>query len=89
MTLSASSFIASAILLAWAYIANNQPAAARDVLEAVNKTSWTSAQQHAALSQAYAMLGDDQRSTAERNAALQINPMIFDAAAPLIWFGHH
>lgn len=79
----------SAILLAWAYIANNQPAAARDVLEALNKTSWSSAQQHAALSQAYAMLGDDQRSTAERNAALQINPMIFDAAAPLIWFGHH
>jgi tetratricopeptide (TPR) repeat protein len=79
----------SAILLAWALIANNQPAAARDILTVTNNTGWVSAQQHAALSQAYAMLGDSKLSSTEREAAAKLNPMIFDPAAPLIWFGHH
>jgi tetratricopeptide (TPR) repeat protein len=79
----------SATLLAWALLANNRPAEARDVLERLGGTAWRSAQQYAALSQAHAMLGDSDRSRAARDAALGINPRTFDPAAPLIWFGHH
>lgn len=79
----------SATLLGWALLANNRPAEARDVLERLGRTPWRSAQQYVALSQAYAMLGDNDRSDAARDAALKINPRAFDPAAPLIWFGHH
>ncbi len=79
----------SAILLAWAYLANGQPAKAKALLEALGRTKWQSAQQHAALAEAYAMLGQGKASEREREAALVLNPKIFDPAAPLIWFGHH
>lgn len=52
----------SATLLGWALLANSRPAEARDVLERLGRTGWRSAQQYAALSQAYAMLGDSDRS---------------------------
>ncbi len=79
----------SATLLGWALLANGRAAEARDVLEALNRTDWKTAQQYVALSQAYAVLGDSQRSDTARNAALAINPRATDPAAPLIWFGHH
>lgn len=79
----------SATMLGWALLANNRPAEARDLLERLGRTPWRSAQQYVALSQAYAMLGDSDRSDAARDAALKINPRAFDPAAPLIWFGHH
>ncbi|MBX9731117.1 MAG: hypothetical protein K2X59_07300 [Sphingomonas sp.] len=79
----------SITMLGWALLANNRPAEARDLLEALNRTEWRTAQQYVALSQAYAMLGDGNRSDTARNAALTINPRAFDPAAPLIWFGHH
>lgn len=79
----------SATLLGWSLLANNQPTDARDLLEQLNRTPWRSAQQYVALSQAYAMLGDSDRSDTARDAALKINPRAFDPAAPLIWFGHH
>jgi tetratricopeptide (TPR) repeat protein len=79
----------SATMLGWALLANNRPAEARDVLERMGRTAWRSAQQYAALSQAYAMLGDIDRRDAARDAALTINPRTFDPAAPLIWFGNH
>jgi len=79
----------SATLLGWALLANNRPAEARDVLERLGRTAWRSAQQYVALSQAYAMLGDSDRSDEARDAALTINPRAFDPAAPLIWFGNH
>ena len=75
--------------LGWALLANNRPAEARDLIEALNRTEWRTAQQFVALSQAYAMLGDGNRSATAREAALTINPRAFDPAAPLIWFGHH
>ena len=79
----------SATMLGWALLANNRPAEARDVLDALNRSPWRTAQQYVALSQSYAMLGDSDRSDAARDAALKINPRAFDPAAPLIWFGHH
>ncbi len=79
----------SATMLSWALLANNRPAEARDVLETLNRTPWRTAQQYVALSQAYAMLGDSNRSDAARDTALMINPRAFDPSAPLIWFGHH
>lgn len=79
----------SITVLGWALLANNRPAEARDLIEALNRTEWRTAQQYVALSQAYAMLGDGDRSDTAREAALTINPRAFDPAAPLIWFGHH
>lgn len=79
----------SAILLGWAYLANGKPAEARGLLEGLAKTKWRSAQQHAALAEAYAMLGQGKASERERERALALNPKIFDPAAPMIWFGHH
>lgn len=79
----------SATMLAWALLANNRPAEARALLERLNRTPWRTAQQYVALSQAYAMLGDSERSDSARDEALKINPRAFDPAAPLIWFGHH
>ncbi len=89
LNLAARPYGDSATLLGWALLANNRPAAARDVLEALNRTGWRTAQQYVALSQAFAMLGDSDRSDAARAVALQINPRATDPAAPLIWFGHH
>ncbi|HEV7232852.1 MAG TPA: hypothetical protein VGN36_01305 [Sphingorhabdus sp.] len=79
----------SAILLAWAYLANGQAAKAKTVLETLGRTKWQSAQQHAALAEAYAMLGQGKASEREREKAMAVNPKIFDPAAPMIWFGHH
>lgn len=79
----------SATMLGWALLANNRPADARALLERLNRTPWRTAQQYVALSQAYAMLGDSERSDSARDEALKINPRAFDPAAPLIWFGHH
>ncbi len=79
----------SAILLGWAYLANGQPTKAQVLLEALGRTKWRSAQQHAALAEAYAMLGKSTASEREREKALVLNPKIFDPAAPMIWFGHH
>ena len=79
----------SAVLLAWALLANDDPKQALRVLKPLAKTNWSGAQQHAALSATYAMLGQERESEQERDKALAINPKIFDPAAPLIWFGHH
>lgn len=79
----------SAILLGWAYLANGQPAKAKLILESLGQTKWQSAQQHAALAEAHAMLGQNKASEREREKALALNPKIFDPAAPMIWFGHH
>lgn len=87
--MAARPYGSSATLLGWSLLASNRPADARDVLERLGRTPWRSAQQYVALSQAYAMLGDSDRSNAARDAALAINPRAFDPAAPLTWFGHH
>lgn len=79
----------SATMLGWALLANGRASEARDVLETLNRTEWRTAQQYVALSQAYAMLGDSDRSDHARETALTINPRAFDPSAPLIWFGHH
>ncbi len=79
----------SAVLLAWAHLANGNPKQAQQVLEPLRQTQWRGAQQHAALAATYAMLGQEDVSAQERDKALAINPNIFDPAAPLIWFGHH
>lgn len=79
----------SAVLLGWAYLANGKPAEARALLEALGTTKWQSAQQHAALAEAYDMLGKSKASEREREKALALNPKILDPAAPMIWFGHH
>ena len=79
----------SAVLLGWALIANNRPRDAAALLEKVNASRWDVAQQHSALAEAYDMLGMADKSQAERAKALALNPHIFDAAVPLIWFGHH
>jgi tetratricopeptide (TPR) repeat protein len=79
----------SAVLLASAHLANGNPAQAQLVLEPLGKTRWRGAQQHAALSATYAMLGQEEASEREREKALVLNPKIFDPAAPFIWFGHH
>ncbi|MDZ7588181.1 MAG: hypothetical protein U5J78_03130 [Parasphingorhabdus sp.] len=79
----------TATMLGWALLANNKAEEARAVLEGVNATGWTSASTHAALAEAYALLGRGKASDAERDAATALNPKIFDPAASLIWFGHH
>lgn len=87
--MSARAYGDSATMLGWALLANNQPATARDLLNALGRTGWRTAQQFAALSEAYAMLGDSAGSDSARKTALTINPRAFDPGAPLIWFGHH
>ena len=79
----------SAVLLGWALIANNRPRAAAALLEKTGASGWDVAQQHSALAEAYDMLGMAEKSQAERAKAIALNPHIFDAVVPLIWFGHH
>ena len=79
----------SATMLAWTLIANNRAAEAVQVLAALNKTKWRTAQQYIALSQAQAMLGHSAESDAARNEALKLNPRASDPASSLIWFGNH
>lgn len=79
----------SAVLLAWAHLANGNPKQAQAALEPLSKTRWRGAQQHAAFAATYAMLGQEDASEREREKARAINPKIFEPEAPLIWFGHH
>ncbi len=79
----------TAIMLGWALLANNKAPEARDLLEDLRASAWQSGQQYAALSEAYAMLNQAEKSEASREKALSINPKIFDPSAPMIWFGHH
>src|SRR5207237_6264158 len=49
---------ATAIALGWALIANNRPAEALRIIDAVNRSSWQSAEQHLVAARAHALLGD-------------------------------
>jgi tetratricopeptide (TPR) repeat protein len=79
----------SSTMLAWTLMANNRAAEAVQILTALNKTKWRTAQQYIALSQAQAMLGHSAESDAARDEALKLNPRASDPASSLIWFGNH
>lgn len=79
---------ATAIALGWALIASNRPAEALKLIEAVNRSSWQSAEQHLVAARAHAALGDSAAAAAEQEKALAINPHALDATAALLWFGH-
>jgi tetratricopeptide (TPR) repeat protein len=78
----------TAVALGWALIANNQPAEALRVIDAVNRSSWQSAEQHLVAARAHALLGQSQAANAEQDKALAINPHALDPNATLLWYGH-
>jgi tetratricopeptide (TPR) repeat protein len=78
----------TAIALGWALIANNQPAEALRVIDAVNRSSWQSAEQHLVAARAHALLGQSEAADAEQDKALAINPRALDPNATLLWYGH-
>ncbi|NNM76606.1 hypothetical protein HJG53_06800 [Sphingomonas sp. ID1715] len=79
---------ATAIALGWALIANNRPAEALKIIDAVNGSSWQSAEQHLVAARAHALLGDSGAAEAEQDEALALNPHALDATATLLWYGH-
>lgn len=79
----------TAIMLANALLAENKPKAALALLEPLAATGWKNGQQYAALSRAYALLNQTEKSEEARDAALAVNARIFEPAASMIWFGHH
>lgn len=85
---AARPYAASAIALAWAYLANNRPAEALRVIAPVQSSPWVSADQHIVAAQAHTMLGQSDAADAEQQKALAINPHSLDRDAALIWFGH-
>jgi tetratricopeptide (TPR) repeat protein len=79
---------ATAIALGWALIANNRPADALRAIDAVNRSSWQSAEQHLVAARAHALLGQSDAADAEQDEALAINPRALDPNATLLWYGH-
>jgi tetratricopeptide (TPR) repeat protein len=79
---------ATAIALGWALIANNRPGDALRLIEAVNRSSWQSAEQHLVAARAHALLGQSEAADAEQDKALAINPHALDPTATLLWYGH-
>ncbi|WP_327462448.1 hypothetical protein [Sphingomonas sp.] len=79
---------ATAITLAWALIANNRPADALRLMERVNRSSWSSAEQHLVAARAHALLGHGEAAAEAEKRALAINPRALDASAATLWFGH-
>jgi tetratricopeptide (TPR) repeat protein len=79
---------ATAIALGWALIANNRPAEALRVIDAVNRSSWQSAEQHLVAARAHALLGESEAADAEQDKALGFNPRALDPNATLLWYGH-
>jgi tetratricopeptide (TPR) repeat protein len=74
----------AAIGLAWALLANRQPAEALRVLEPVRDSGWQSAEQHVAAAQAYALLGRGEEADEQRQAALALNPRSLDPGPALL-----
>lgn len=79
---------ATAVALGWALIANNRPADALGIAEAVNRSSWQSAEQHLVAARAHALLGQSEAADAEQDKALGLNPHALDPSATLLWYGH-
>ncbi|MFD1613147.1 hypothetical protein ACFSCW_15175 [Sphingomonas tabacisoli] len=79
---------ATAIALGWALIANNRPADALRVIDAVNRSSWQSAEQHLVAARAHGLLGHSEAADEEQDKALAINPHALDPTATLLWYGH-
>lgn len=79
---------ATAIALGWALIANNRPAEALRLIDAVNRSSWQSAEQHLVAARAHALLGQSAAADAEQDKALGLNPHALDPTATLLWYGH-
>jgi tetratricopeptide (TPR) repeat protein len=79
---------ATAIALGWALIANNRPTDALRIIDAVNRSSWQSAEQHLVAARAHALLGQSEAAEAEQDKALAINPHALDPTATLLWYGH-
>jgi tetratricopeptide (TPR) repeat protein len=76
------------IALGWALLSSNHPAEALKVIEAVNRSSWQSAEQHLVAARAHALLGQSAAADAEQERALTINPRALDPNAVLLWYGH-
>ena len=74
----------AAIGLAWALLANREPAEALRALESVLASGWESADQHVAAAQAYALLGRGEEAEAQRAAALALNPRSLDPSPALL-----
>lgn len=75
----------SATQLAWAYMANHDPANALKVLGPTLASGWVSAEPHIVASEAHALLGQGPEADAERKAALAINPHSLDRNPGLVW----
>ena len=79
----------AAIGLARALVANNEPGRAIGLLEKQEKAGWRSVELYAAMADAYAALGLDQKAGEKTNKALAINPKAFTEEAGLLAFGSH
>jgi predicted Zn-dependent protease len=89
LNLAARPYGDSSTMLAMALLANGRYQEAVDILNALERSGWRTAQQYVVLSQAWAMLGQVQASENARTKALALNPRAFDPASSFIWFGNH
>lgn len=78
----------SRILLASALLMNGENAAALEQLNKAEQSGWRSAPLYALKSQALEFAGEHDAAQQAREAALELNPRIFDAATSYVWFSH-
>ncbi len=79
---------ASAVALGWALLANGSAAEAAALMDALNASAWSTAEQHIVTARAAELLGRTDKAETEKAAALALNPRVFDRKAGMIWIGH-
>jgi tetratricopeptide (TPR) repeat protein len=75
--------------LARAAAARGRDAAARAVLEELDRTGWRSTEQYRVLAEVCGRLGDAECVARARQSALTISPKAFDPRADLLFFSNH
>lgn len=78
----------SQIYLASALLLNGKNDEALAQLAAAEKSGWRSAPLYALKAQAFEFSGRQAEAEQARTAARALNPRIFDAITPLVWFSH-
>ena len=86
--LEARPFGESRVMMASALIVNGRFADAVSQLDLAEKSGWRSAPMYALRAQAKELSGRADEAEKDRQAALELNPLIFDGETPLIWFSH-
>ena len=86
--LAARPYGESRLLMASALLMNGRTAPALDQLALAERSGWRSAPMYALRAQALELSGKAQDAEAARRQAQALNPHVFEAATPLVWFSH-